>query len=57
MINDHSKTKSCALVVDLEYPQSLHSDYPLAPESVTVNETRKLIPNLRNKEKYIRTLP
>ena len=44
---------SCILEVDLEYPRSLHdlhSDYPLAPERVEVD---KLIPNLRNKEKYI----
>ena len=44
------------LEVDLEYPKSLHdlhSDYPLAPEHIEVNKVDKLIPNLRNKEKYI----
>jgi len=47
---------SCILEVDLEYPESLHdlhNDYPLAPESVTVNKVEKLIPNLRNKKKYV----
>jgi len=44
------------LEVDLEYPKSLHdphNDYPLAPETVTVNTVEKLIPNLRNKKKYV----
>ena len=47
---------SCILEVDLEYPRSLHnlhSDYPSAPERVKVNKVDKLIPNLRNKEKYV----
>ena len=47
---------SCILEVDLEYPESLHdphNDYPLAPETVTVNNVEKLIPNLRNKNKYV----
>ena len=47
---------SCILEVDLEYPESLHdlhNDYPLAPETVTVNKVDKLIPNLRNKKKYV----
>jgi len=41
---------SCILEVDLEYPESLHD---LAPERVTVNKVQKLIPNLRNKKKYV----
>jgi ribosome-binding factor A len=65
------------LEVDLEYPKHLHdahSDYPLAPETMSVPEEwlgdyqqnlnkklndgkyfecNKLVPNLRNKEKYI----
>ena len=48
--------KNCTLEVDLEYPRELHdahSDYPLAPESLTVGGTKKLIPNLRSKEKYV----
>ena len=47
---------SCILEVDLEYPRSLHdlhSDYPLAPEQIEVNKINKLIPNLRNKKKYV----
>ena len=47
---------SCILEVDLEYPKSLHdlrNDYPLAPERITVNKVDKLIPNLRNKKKYV----
>ena len=46
---------SCILVVDLEYPKSLHdlhNDYPLAPEQIMVNKTSKLIPNLGDKKKY-----
>ena len=42
--------------VDLEYPKELHdlhNDYPLAPETVTANDTPKLIPNLGNKKKYV----
>ena len=44
------------LEVDLEYPESLHdphNGYPLAPERVTVNKVDKLIPNLRDKNKYV----
>ena len=47
---------SCILEVDLEYPKSLHdlqNDYPLAPEHIRINKIDKLIPNLRDKEKYI----
>ena len=47
---------SCILEVDLEYPKSLHdlhSDYPLAPEQMKINKVNKLIPNLRDKEKYV----
>ena len=36
---------SCILEVDLEYPESLHgphNGYPLAPETVTVNNVEKL---------------
>ena len=48
--------RSCTLEVDLEYPvelHDLHSDYPLAPETVIVNGTPKLIPNLGNRERYV----
>ena len=46
----------CILEVDLEYPLSLHDlhgDYPLAPERFEVNKVDKLIPNLRDKKKYV----
>ena len=47
---------SCILEVDLEYPenlQDLHSDYPLAVERLKVGKVDKLVPNLRNKQKYV----
>ena len=50
------KNHACILEVDLEYPRrlhDLHSDYPLAPEQVKVNKVDKLIPNLRDKKKYV----
>ena len=46
----------CILEVDLEYPKelhNLHNDYPLAPEQIEVNKTKKLIPNLWNKKNYV----
>jgi hypothetical protein len=46
----------CILEVDLDYPtelHDLHNDYPLAPESITINKVDKLIPNLNNKQNYI----
>ena len=42
----------CILEVDLEYPKELHdlhNDYPLAPEQIEVNKTKKLIPNKTKK--------
>ena len=47
---------SCILEVDLKYPESLHdphNDYPRAPETVTVNNVDKLIPNVRKKNRYV----
>jgi hypothetical protein len=47
---------SCILEVDLEYPDDLHdlhNDYPLAHERIMVNGVEKLIPNLKNKKKYV----
>ena len=48
---------SCILEVDLEYPKELHdlhNDHPLAPERIMCkNKVEKLIPNLRDKEKYV----
>ena len=47
----------CILEVDLEYPEKLHdphNDYPLCPERVECNnKVEKLIPNLRDKNKYV----
>ena len=47
----------CIFEVDLEYPKELHdlhNDYPLAPERVMCkNNVEKLIPNLRDKKKYV----
>ena len=73
---DENSSKGLILEVSLEYPKelhSLHNDYPLAPEKITVGEEMlsdycqmiksnegiktgqmgKLIPNLRDKEKYV----
>ena len=44
------------LQVDLEYPKdlhNLHNDYPLAPETLTINKIHKFKPNLNNKTKCI----
>ena len=46
----------CILEVNLEYPTDLHqnhNNYPLATESLKINEIVKLIPNLKNKDKYV----
>ena len=47
----------CILEVDLEYPENLHdshNDYPFCPERVEcINGVEKLIPNLRDKTKYV----
>ena len=50
------KKTPCILEVDLEYPKELHdlhNDYPLAPEHIKVNKTKKLIPNLWDKKNYV----
>ena len=56
--NWHNLNKMpCILEVDLEYPKNLHdqhNDYPLRPEKVKCkNGVEKLIPNLRDKTKYV----
>ena len=56
--NRHNLNKMpCILEVNLEYPENLydlHNDYPLCPEKVKCkNEVEKLIPNLRDKKKYV----
>lgn len=46
----------CILEVDMEYPKELHdlhNDYPLAPESITLNKVNKLVPNLNDKKNYV----
>jgi hypothetical protein len=50
--NNHS----CILEVDLEYASELHdlhNCYPLAPESIKIGDVKKLVPNLKNKTKYV----
>ena len=50
------RNRPCILEVDLEYPEELHdehNEYPLAPESLKVGNVDKLIPNLKNKERYV----
>jgi len=52
---DPSGNTGYVLEVDLEYPAHLHdahNDYPLAPEHMQLS-TRKLTPNLNDKEKYV----
>ena len=56
--NRHNLNKMpCILEVDLEYPENLHdrhNNYPLCPEKVKCkNGVEKLIPNLRDKKKYV----
>ena len=50
------KNIPCILEVDLKYPEKLHdlhNEYPLAAERMKVGNVEKLIPNLRDKEKYV----
>ena len=56
--NRHNLNKMpCILEVDIEYPENLHdqhNDYPFCPEKVKCkNGVEKLIPNLRDKKKYV----
>ena len=56
--NRHNLNKiPCILEVDIHYPKELHdehNDYPLCPERVECkNRVEKLIPNLRDKKKYV----
>ena len=47
------KSMPSILEVDLDYPESLHdehNDYPLAPERMTINKVKKLVPNLNDKK-------
>ena len=46
----------CVLEVDLDYPEELHekhNSFPLAPEILDMNGTKKLLPNLWDKRKYV----
>ena len=56
--NRHNLNKiPCILEVDIHYPENLHdrhNNYPLCPEKVRCkNGVEKLIPNLRDKKKYV----
>ena len=56
-VSDQAKT-GYVLEVDLEYPPNLHNchnEYPFCPENYkpTNSKISKLIPNLKNKQKYI----
>ena len=56
--NRHNLNKMpCILEVDIHYPKELHdkhNDYPFCPEKVECkNKVEKLIPNLRDKKKYV----
>ncbi|XP_065642354.1 uncharacterized protein LOC136073985 [Hydra vulgaris] len=61
MGDEYCKSKSSKFIqyldeVDLQYHEYLHdehSDYPLAPERLSIDKVKKLVPNLNNKEKYI----
>ena len=53
---DNWRNYSCALEVNLDYPEelhNLHNDLPLCPENIKTNKITKLIPTLNNKEKYV----
>ena len=54
---DPDSKEGCILEVNLKYPKNLHeiqNGYPLAPEGlITIGKIKKLIPNLRDKEKYV----
>ena len=50
------RSHPCILEADLGYTQDLHdlhNEYPLAAERIKVGNAEKLVPNLRDKEKYV----
>lgn len=54
----NTSEKGYVLEVDLEYPENLHNDhneFPFCPENYKPQNSKcfKLIPNLKNKEKYV----
>ena len=50
------KDKGYLLKVDVHYPRELHdshNDLPFMCESMKINEVEKLVPNLKDKKKYV----
>ena len=53
---DKNDNKGYILKVDVDYPnelQNLHSDLPFLPESMVINNTKKLVCNLHDKKNYV----
>ena len=53
---DKNNNKGYILDVDIDYPsklQNLHSDLPFLPERMVINNTKKLVCNLNDKNNYI----
>ena len=51
-----NNNKGYAIEVDLDYPEHLHdkhNDYPLAPEHLVINQSKKLAPNFNDKKNYV----
>ena len=53
---DENNDKGYILEVDVKYPKKLHnihSDLPFLPKSMKIDKCKKLVSNLRNKNKYV----
>lgn len=53
---EEKQENPCILEVDFEYQHNLHklhNDYPLASERLIIDKVEKLIPNLKDKTKYV----
>ena len=53
---DENNDKGYILQVDIKYPKKLHdihSDLPFLPERRKIDKCKKLVCNLRNKNKYV----
>ena len=53
---DEDSDKGYIFEVDVKYPEKLHdlhSDLPFLPERMKIDKYKKLVCNLRNKEKYV----
>ena len=53
---DENSDKGYILEVDVKYPRKLHdlhSDLPFLPKRMKIDKCKKLVCNLRNKNKYI----